>query len=272
MLQRIAQWSFKRRWWAVLIWIAALVSAFVLMQNFGGDYSQDFSLPGADSQKAFDLLQEEFPDMAGETADIVFKAEQGVQDPAVRGAMEGLFNDLSGVDLVVGVDSPYSTEGARQVSPDGSIAFATIRFQELDGEAIPIEIPEEIKELASEVDVPGVTVEPGGNVIVFSEFEEPAGAEMIGLLAAAIILVITFGSLLAMLFPIVTALFGIGIGLALVFLFANFLSVPDFTPQLATSYTRDSIPNGLRSLPLAPPARPCCSRASRWLFPCWGCF
>jgi RND superfamily putative drug exporter len=232
MLQRIAQWSFKRRWSAVLIWIAALVSAFVLMQNFGGDYSQDFSLPGADSQKAFDLLQEEFPDVAGETADIVFRAEQGVRDPAVRGAMEGLFNDLSGVDLVVGVDSPYSTEGARQVSPDGSIAFATIRFQELDGEAIPIEIPEEIKELASEVDVPGVTVEPGGNVIVFSEFEEPAGAEMIGLLAAAIILVITFGSLLAMLFPIVTALFGIGIGLALVFLFANFLSVPDFTPQL----------------------------------------
>jgi putative drug exporter of the RND superfamily len=232
MLRSVARWSYNRRRWALLIWIAALISAFVLMQNFGGDYAEDFSLPGAESQKAFDLLKEEFPEVAGDTAQIVFRAEQGVADPEVQSAVEGLLVQLSRVDHVIGVESPYNEAGAGQISPDGTIAFATLRFQERNAEPLPSEIPEEIKALSSATDVDGLTVEAGGEVIAWSEFEEPDGAEMVGLLAAVIILLIAFGSLLAMLFPIVTALLGIGIGLSLVFLFANFLSVPDFTPQI----------------------------------------
>jgi putative drug exporter of the RND superfamily len=232
MLRRVARWSYHRRRLAVLIWIAALISAFTLMQNFGGDYSEDFSLPGAESQKAFDLLKEEFPEVAGETATIAFKAEQGVTDPQVQSAMEGLFAQVSRVDRVIGIESPYSEAGAGQISPDGTISFATVRFEERGSDPIPSAIPDEIKALSTAAQVDGLTIEPGGDVIAWSEFEEPDGAEMVGLLAAVIILLIAFGSLLAMLFPIVTALLGIGIGLSLVFLFANFLSVPDFTPQI----------------------------------------
>ena len=234
MLEHLARWSYRHRWWMLLIWVFVLVGALGLQGAVGGDYSTDFSLPGAESQKAFDLLEDSFPGVAGDTADIVFKAEQGVTDPQVRDAMEGLFAEISEVDRVVGIDSPYSERGARQVSPDGTIAFATVHFSVVEDQAVPPEIGKEIVALAAEVDVEGLTVEPGGSVITFSEFEEPGGAEGIGILFAMVILLITFGSVLAMGLPIGTALFGIAIGLSLVMLFANFLSVPDFTPQLAS--------------------------------------
>ena len=218
----------------VLIWIVALVGFNVLQGVAGGDYSTDFSLPGTDSQEAFDLLNEKFPQVAGETADIVFKAEQGVNDPEVKDTMEGLFAELSEIDRVVAIQSPYSPEGAQQISPDGTIAFATMRFEFVQGEAVPIEVGKEIVKVAGETELDGLTVEPGGNVIIFSEFQEPGGAEGIGVLFAIVILLVAFGSVLAMGLPIGTALFGIGIGLSLVMLIANFASVPEFTPQLAS--------------------------------------
>jgi len=233
MLEKIARFSYRRRWLMLLIWIVALVGFNFLQVTAGGDYATDFSLPGTDSQEAFDLLEERFPQVAGETADIVFRADQGVDDPAVQDAMEGFFADLTEVDRVVAVQSPYGAEGAGQISPDGTIAFATVRFQVVEGESVPIEIGKEITALAQEVELDGLTVEPGGGVIMFSEFEEPGGAEGIGILFAIVILLVAFGSVLAMGLPIATALFGIGIGLALVMLIANFANVPDFTPQLA---------------------------------------
>ena len=234
MLNRLARWSYRRRWIMLGLWIAALVGFGFLSSTAGGEYSQNFSLPGSDSQEAYDLLSERFPEQAGETAEIVFKAEGGVDDPAVRSTMEDLFAQLSEVRYVIedGVDSPYA-EGAQQISQDGTIAFATIHFEDLDGEPVPVPVADEIKKLSDEAETDAVTIEPGGSVIAFSEFEEPGGAEGIGLIAAMIILLITFGSVLAMGLPILMALFGIGIGLSLVFLFANFLNVPDFTPQLA---------------------------------------
>src|ERR671919_1603871 len=98
MLERLARFSYRRRWLMLLFWIVFLIGALSLQGAAGGDYSADFSLPGADSQEAFDLLEERFPEFAGETADIVFKAEQGVTDPEVQAAMTGLFEEMEGLD------------------------------------------------------------------------------------------------------------------------------------------------------------------------------
>jgi putative drug exporter of the RND superfamily len=234
MLERIARFSYRRRWTMLLIWIVALVGFIGLQGTAGGSYSTDFSLPGAESQKAFDLLENRFPNVAGDTADIVFKADQGVTDPEVETAMKGLFAEIMEVDRVVAIDSPYSEQAQGQISRDGAIAFATVHFRVIEDEAVPPEIGTEITNLAADVELDGLTIEPGGSVIQFSEFEEPGGAEGIGFLFAIVILLITFGSVLAMGLPIASALFGIGIGLSLIMLFANFLSVPDFTPQLAS--------------------------------------
>jgi RND superfamily putative drug exporter len=234
MLAKIAGFSYRRRWLMLLIWIIALVGFNFASGTAGGDYSTDFSLPGADSQKAFDLLNDRFPQVAGETATIVFKADQGVDDPEVKQTMEGLFTELEGVDRLVGIDSPYTEQGAQQISPDGTIAYASMRFEFVEGQQVPIEVGKEIQKLAGETELDGLTVEAGGGVVQFSEFEEPGGAEGIGILFAIVILIIAFGSVLAMGLPIATALFGIGIGLASVMLIANFANVPEFTPQLAS--------------------------------------
>ncbi len=234
MLERVARWSYRRRWTMLGIWVVALIVSGFLATSVGGDYSNDFSLPGAESQEAYDLLLDRFPAFAGDTADIVFQAEDGVDDPQVKSTLEGLFADLSELDHVIGVESPYTEEGARQIAPDGNIGFATVRFENLDQQPVPIEVVNELKELSEGAEEPGLVIESGGSAVVFSEFEEPGGAESIGFLAAMVILLVTFGSVLAMFLPIMMALFGIGIGLSLMFLFANFLNVPDFAPQLAS--------------------------------------
>ena len=234
MLESVARWSYRRRWTMLGIWVVALIGSGFLASSVGGDYSNDFSLPGAESQEAYDLLLDRFPAFAGDTADIVFQAEDGVTDSEVQSALEGLFADVSELDHVLAVESPYTEEGARQIAPDGQIAFATVRFENLDQQPVPVEVVDELKALSEDAEGPGLAIEPGGSAVVFSEFEEPGGAESIAFLAAIIILLVTFGSVLAMLLPIMMALFGIGIGLSLMFLFANFLNVPDFAPQLAS--------------------------------------
>jgi RND superfamily putative drug exporter len=216
------------------IWLVALVGSGALASTIGGDYTTDFSLPGAESQEAYDLLLDRFPAFAGDTADIVFRAEAGLDNPEVQAALEGLFSDLSQLDHVIAVESPFTEEGARQIAPDGQIGFATVRFENLNQEPIPLPVIDELKALSQDAEVPGLTIEPGGSAVAFSEFEEPGGSESIGFLAAMVILLVTFGSILAMLLPIMMALFGIGIGLSLMFLFANFLNVPEFAPQLAS--------------------------------------
>ena len=234
MLEGLARWSYRRRWLMLTMWIVALFGFGFLGSTVGGDYSNDFSLPGTESQEAYDLLKEKFSTRAGDTADIVFKAEAGVDNPAVEETRTGVLDEIAQLEYVVEVQSPYYGQGQGNIAPDGNIAFATVYFEPLDGEMVPIEIVDEMNALAADAEQPGLQIEPGGPVVQFSEFEEPGGAETVGLLAAVLILLFTFGSVLAMGLPIMTALFGIAIGLSSVFLFANFLNVPDFTPQLAS--------------------------------------
>jgi RND superfamily putative drug exporter len=215
------------------IWILALVGIGILGNVAGGDYSSDFSLPGTESQRVFDLLEHRFPARSGDTADVVFKADSVVNDPAVKQRVEALLSQIGTLPHVVAVGEPYATQGGPAISRDGHVAFAEIQFDVKAGD-VPKEVVDRLEALGDRADGDGLQIEFGGNVIQFSEFESPGGAEFVGLLAAIVILLITFGSLLAMGLPIMTALFGIGISLFLVLLFANFVSVPNFTPQLAS--------------------------------------
>src|ERR671919_679921 len=161
MLERVARWSYRRRWTMLGIWLAALIGSGFLASSIGGDYSNDFSLPGAESQEAYDLLLDRFPAFAGDTADIVFQAENGVTDPQVQSSLEGLFGELSELDHVIGVESPYTEEGARQIAPDGQIGFATVRFENLNQEPVPIEVVDELKAMSEAAEEPGLVIEPG---------------------------------------------------------------------------------------------------------------
>ncbi|MGZ4128014.1 MAG: MMPL family transporter [Actinomycetota bacterium] len=232
MIERIARWTHEHRWLTLAIWIVALFTFLILGNTIKGPYQRNFSLPGAESQQAFDLLKARFPTHAGGTVDIVFKADDGVTSPGIRNRMDNVFSQIGTMPHIDAVISPYSTQGARQISPDGKIAFAEVEFgvQAID---VPKAEANQLIDLARSVESPGLQVEFAGDVILFTQQQQPGSAEAVGLVAAILILLITFGSLLAMVLPLMSALFGIAIGLSLVLIFANIISVPEFTPQIA---------------------------------------
>ena len=231
MLAGVARFSFKHRWLMLMIWTVLLVGIAFWAQRTGNSFSFDFELPDSDSQHAMDVLQTRFPSRSGATGSLVFKADAGINDPVIQAQVSEVINRIERVPHVESVISPYSPEGITQVSPEGKIARADIQFDLSD-----IEIGTEpatiaaIKEIAAGAGGQGLQLELGGDMFV----DQPAvGAEWVGLAAAVIILLLAFGSVLAMGLPIITALFGIGIGLATVSLLSHLISLPDFTTQLA---------------------------------------
>ena len=228
MLERLARACFRHRWRVLVAWIVVLVGVGVVANGIvGADYRADMTLPDSESKEVQDLLEEANPARAGFTAQIVFRADQGVDDAAVRDAMERLFaqvDELEGVD----VTSPYSPEGAAQVSDRLPIAFAELNVTDREYQEM-LDLAGEIEELGDDVRVEGLTIEYGGEM--FAEFEMPE-SEALGLLAAIIILIVAFGSVIAMGLPIGTALFGLGTGVALTVLVSRVQSMPDFAPQM----------------------------------------
>ncbi len=164
----------------------------------------------------------------------MFKADKGVNDPAIKQEMEGYFAELRQLPQFASLSDPYqATGGAQQISRDGRIAFAQVGFR-IQSQDIPKSEALHLEDLGHAIAGPGLQIEFGGDVIQNAQQAPPGGAEAVGGIAAIIILLITFGSLLAMALPILSAAFGIVIGIFLVFLFANWVSVPNFTPQIAS--------------------------------------
>jgi len=229
-MRALAAFCYRRRRYVVAAWIAILAGTFALSLAFAGEYKTEFRLPGSESQAAVDLLEQRGAnERTGFFGQIVFKAEQGVDDPEVRAAMEQLFADISREVEGVEVVSPYAPEGSHQISRDGRIAYAELNFADRQGEEYSA-AADVIKGLRDDIEVNGLRIELGGFIFA----EQPAfSSEFVGLAAAVIILLIAFGSLLAMGFPIITALFGVGTGAALIGLLTNVLNVPEFTTAMA---------------------------------------
>jgi putative drug exporter of the RND superfamily len=227
MLARLARFSFRHRWLMVGIWVALLVVLNGVASSLGANFRTDFALPDSESKEVQDVLQAVNPEQAGFRAQVVFKAEQGVNDPAVQSSMEQLFVQIDEIEGI-SVQSPYSPEGSSQITADGRIAFAELAVTDREQSEI-LTLAEDIRAITIP-DLPdGVTVEYGGDV--FAEFEFPE-SELLGILAAVIILLLAFGSVLAMGLPIGTAVIGLGVGIALVTIGSNGFSMPDFAPQM----------------------------------------
>jgi putative drug exporter of the RND superfamily len=230
LLARLARTSYRHRRLVLLGWLAALVLLTVVSSSAGTNWTQSFRLKGTDSQAATDLLQTRFPSQAGTNANIVFKADAGVTDPATQQQLQGLFDQLATVPQVTEVVTPYGPAGARQISPDGTIGYAEVKFG-VDRQNIQASTKSELISLITQANTKGLQVEGGGDV--FTSRRPPGSTELIGLIAAVVILLIAFGSVLAMGLPILTALFGIGVGFAVVELLSHATSVPEFATQLA---------------------------------------
>jgi RND superfamily putative drug exporter len=217
MLTRLARSSFRHRRAVVVAWLAVLVIAVVGGSALAGDYANAGRLPNTDSQAAYDRLAQEFPARHGDEGQIVF-ADIRQNRPAV----DAFVSDVAKVPGVLDV-APL------QISADGAVAVAPITIASGSG-SDPAAVASRLKDMARPLSAQRVDVEFAGSW--FSEVKMPA-SEAVGVVAAIVVLLLAFGSLIAMGLPIVTALIGVGISIAGIGVLANVLSTPDFAPQVA---------------------------------------
>src|SRR4051794_24630525 len=232
MLERLARSCFRHRRRVVAIWVVAFIGMAILGRAAAGDYSANFNTPGSESKAALDLLNQKFPERSGDTISVIFKADRGVNDAATRTQVGSLLTTLKAHPHVVGVISPYDPAGAGNVSRDGSIAFASLQL-DVQGPSFPATEGKELIKEAKAASGNGVRFELGGQAIGNAELVQGGGAEGIGILVAMIILLVSFGSVVAAGLPILTAIMGIGIGLAILELLANVFNVANFSPIVA---------------------------------------
>ncbi len=228
---RLGSWCYRRRRVVAIAWVLVLLVAGGISGAVGTSFSDEFTLPDVESRTGFDILEESFGGQgAGITGTIVFRADQGVDDPEVRSVMEALFAELDARDDVT-VASPYAEGGTFQVAQQGEgagrIAFAELEMDADSSFAETLAVSEDIQAAVSDLD--GLQVEIGG--AMFAEFAEPE-SEILGLAFAIVILIVSFGSVLAMGLPVGVALAGIGLGSILVGLVSNILTLPDFATIL----------------------------------------
>ncbi|MFD9303298.1 MMPL family transporter [Streptomyces sp. NPDC060048] len=233
-LYRLGRGAFRRRRLVALLWVALLFLAGFGAASASAPTSGSFSIPGTEAQKAFDLLDQRFPGMAadGATARIVIKAPAGekVDSAAVKPQVEKIVTDLNegpGKDQISSVANPYE---AQAVSQDGSTAYISVKYKVSTME-LTDPTREALKEAGTEAKDSGLNVQIGGDALMATP--ETGSGEIIGIAIAAVVLVITFGSLIAAGLPLLTALIGVGIGISSITALANVLDLGSTTSTLA---------------------------------------
>ncbi|HLZ71499.1 MAG TPA: MMPL family transporter [Dehalococcoidia bacterium] len=232
LLSRWAGVVTRRRGLVVGIWVVALIGLLALSRAAGGSFSSNLDIPGTESQKAADLLKSRFPQQAGDSATIVFKDARGLNDPAVQGVVATVLHEAAGLKGVVGVGSPYQQNGAGGISQDGTIGYASVQYAK---RASSLTAPD-VKPLLNLVDRAkggGLTVEAGGAVVYQTDVAPPGASEAIGVLFAVFILLLAFGSVVAMGLPLATAIVALGVSFAGIAFLANVLEFPSFASEFA---------------------------------------
>jgi putative drug exporter of the RND superfamily len=229
----LARWCMAHRRRVVVAWVVVAVLVTVVAQAVGPKYASVYSLPGTETQRAHDLLAQEFKAQSGDTDAIVFHASQGtIESAAVRAAITPLLARVGGLPHVAGVVSPYGARGAAQVSKNRMTAFATVNYDKA-ANLLPNATGTPLLKLVKAVHVPGLQVAAGGQVIENAEGFSVGPATEVGVVAALFILLITFGSLAAAGMPLITAGLGLITGVALIGLATHVTAIPMVAPDLA---------------------------------------
>ncbi|MEV5784530.1 MMPL family transporter [Streptomyces sp. NPDC052287] len=230
-LYKLGRLAFRRRHFVALIWVALLTLAGVGAANAPAAGASSFSIPGTEAQKAFDLLEQRFPGMSadGATARVVFKAPTGekMADKANKATVEKTVKALEDGSEVTSVTDPFK---AKAVSKNGSIAYASVKYK-VSGMELKDSSKGALEAAAQQARDAGLTVEVGGDALQATP--ETGSTEVIGIAIAAVVLVITFGSLIAAGLPLLTALIGVGIGVSTITALASALDLGTTTSTLA---------------------------------------
>ncbi|WP_329282947.1 MMPL family transporter [Streptomyces sp. NBC_01451] len=231
-LYKLGRLAFRRRHFVALIWVALLTLAGVGAASAPAAGTTSFSIPGTEAQKAFDLLEQRFPGASadGATGRMVFKAPEGqkMTDAANKATVEKTVRQLGDGSEVVSVTDPFTTNA---VSKDGTVAYTSVKYT-LPGMELADATKNSLEKAGDQARATGLTVDVGGDALQ-AESEPGAIGEAVGIAIAAVVLVITLGSLVAAGLPLLTAIIGVGIAGATITSLANALDLGDSTSTLA---------------------------------------
>jgi uncharacterized membrane protein YdfJ with MMPL/SSD domain len=226
LLGRIGGACYQHRRLTLLAWIAGVACLVTLWARFGAP--ADDSYTGSDPGQA--LLSQHFPRASGETLTLAIRSPAAIGSPAVRRRVTSALARFEQAAHVTDVSNPYQVPG--QISRDGHIAFATVQFG-VPSAMISHSEAEALIGNARAASGGGVTFRLGGDLVDLAETPFGGPSQGVGVAAAAVVLLIAFGSLLAMGLPVATALFGIAAGLSLIALLGHVFPAPSFSPVIA---------------------------------------
>jgi RND superfamily putative drug exporter len=220
-LARLADLAYRRRWRVVLAWVATLAAVIAIVPQFAGEFGVEFGTPGSESKAAEDLIERHFEGSNGETVNVVWEAPTGAREAEPR--IDRLLADAQRVEGIDGASAP-------RYSRDGTIGLVQIR---LDRPTMDLETSsgKRLIDLAEDASGDGLRVELGGFLIQNAQEGQPP--ELMGLLAAAVVLLIAFGSVVAAGLPLLVAIFGLGISATLIGIVALLVDTPEFAPAVA---------------------------------------
>ncbi|WP_110945640.1 MMPL family transporter [Streptomyces avicenniae] len=225
---RTAAFSFRRRKLVVLLWIALLAAVWGVASATGDDYRADYSLPGTDSQRAADLLAAHGSDQGADTLDIVLYDEAGLRAGGTEGRVTAMLDEVGRLPDITEVVSPYAAGAA--LSGDGTTGYATVVLA-VPSERMTAPAVQEILDTARDAQTDGLRVELGGDAARLLAESGGAG-EGLGILAALVVLVLLFGSVVAAGLPIITALLAVGSTLGVIVIASHAFTIADYTPYM----------------------------------------
>ena len=233
ILYRIGHFAYRRAWIVIGVWVALLAGILGTGLALGGQMQESFAIPGTESQQAIDKLDAVFPSAAGASAQVVVEAPAG--HTVTEAKYEAAINRMAtGIEHVSGVDSvltPFSKYATNAVSDDGRMGITTVQFAHQSSEVTDATLAS-VTTTATDAKDAGLTVAFGGQVFQDTSFGVSI-TEVFGVVFAAVVLVITFGSLLAAGMPLLTALLGVGVTMGGVIAVSAFTTVSSASPMLA---------------------------------------
>ncbi len=227
----LARFCYRRRRLVVVFWLVALVGVNVLSAAVGTNFTTNFSAPNTESTRATNLLGANFKAQSGDNVQVVMKGTPSMQDPAVQQQAKAFIAAMSRVQHVTNVSDPLTTPAS--ISKSGTVALANAQL-DAKSQDIPNSVGKQMITLAERHTTSQLEVRLGGQLIQQSERNAPPSSEGIGILAAILILLIAFGSVLAMALPIIVALAGIAVGLPVIGLLTHVYPLQSFATTLAT--------------------------------------
>jgi RND superfamily putative drug exporter len=234
-LYGLAKLCIRRRFLVVGVWLVATVALVTVSHQLGDNTNDNLSLPGTDSQRATDTLKKAFPVQANGTSPIVLHAASGkLTDSKYADAVNTAAADVSKAPNVASVINPLTTQGASALSQDQATGYLSVGLKVSPGSLSVSDAQTIIDAAAQPAKAAGLQVETGGQLGQKVSKPSTESSELVGIIAAMVILTLTFGTVSAMLLPILTAIFALLATLAIIRMLGHAMTVPTVAPTLAT--------------------------------------